>query len=104
MKIDFYQEVEIIEGKDKNKTTKKYIGRKGVVMGISEENGKIYGYAVTLYGKKEGMCFDHDEVIPTGTRFKEKDFYNGSYAKVSPSGELLDLHLVDETTNKPSTN
>lgn len=44
MKIDFYQEVEIIEGKDKNKTTKKYIGRKGVVMGISEENGTIYGF------------------------------------------------------------
>lgn len=99
MKIDFYQEVEIIAGSDKNK---KYVGCKGVVMAISEEDGKIYGYAVSVYGQKNSRCFDSDELVPTGVRFKREDFYNGSYAKVSPTGELLDLHLVDETTNKPS--
>lgn len=41
-KVDFYQEVIIKSSYD----NKKYIGKKGVVLGISEENGIIYGYAI----------------------------------------------------------
>ncbi|WP_253306879.1 hypothetical protein [unidentified bacterial endosymbiont] len=99
MEIDFFQEVKIISGNDK---TKKYIGFKGIVLGIGKENEEIEGYDVYIYDVERVAGFSTGEIIPTGVRFKREDFYNGSYAKVSPTGELLDLHLVDETTNKPS--
>ncbi|MFT8257809.1 MAG: hypothetical protein ACMZI2_00315 [Candidatus Symbiodolus clandestinus] len=48
------------------------------------------------------MCFDYEEVIPTGVKFKYEDFYDGSYARVSPEGELLEVHIVDKE-NKEKT-
>jgi hypothetical protein len=71
MKIDFYQEVEVVS----NAKNKAYAGQKGVVMGISEEDGILYGYAVTIHGMETCVCFDKDEVVPTGVKFKREDFY-----------------------------
>lgn len=70
-RINYYAEVEILP------TTKhkQYIGRIGVVMGISEEDGIVSGYAVLLHNKDTIDCFDKEDVIPTGKQFKREDFY-----------------------------
>lgn len=39
-KIEIYQEVQVVP----NAKNRKYVGHKGVVLGISEEDGVIYGY------------------------------------------------------------
>jgi hypothetical protein len=70
-RIGFYQEVQI---KDDAKE-KKYRGQKGVVLGVSEEGGILYGYAVLLHGKDHLVSFDKDEVFPTGVSFSREDFY-----------------------------
>ncbi|HKS32332.1 MAG TPA: hypothetical protein VJS14_01260 [Enterobacteriaceae bacterium] len=72
-KIGFYQEVEISSNcKEENK---KYAGRKGGVMGVSEAGGILYGYSIKLYGEEYLLSFDKDEVIPTGKQFTQDDFY-----------------------------
>lgn len=72
-KIGFYQEIEITSGcKDKNK---KYVGKKGGVMGISEEDGVLYGYSIKIYDEEYLLSFDKDEVVPTGKQLTQEDFY-----------------------------
>lgn len=70
-KIDFYQEVIVLP----NSAQKQYIGQKGVVMGISEEDGIFYGYGVLIDGKKTIDFFTEDELSPTGKQFRREDFY-----------------------------
>ena len=70
-KFDFYQEVEILP----NCPYAEYIGKKGVIMGISEEDGIIYSYAVSLLDGESGLCFSPDCLKPTGKQFKREDFY-----------------------------
>ena len=79
-KFDFYQEVEILP----NCPYAEYIGKKGVIMGISEEDGIIYSYEVSLLdGDYEvslldgetGLCFSPDCLKPTGKQFKRENFY-----------------------------
>ncbi|WP_276888954.1 Imm31 family immunity protein [Frischella perrara] len=88
-KFDFYQEVEILP----NCPYAEYIGKKGVIMGISEEDGIIYSYAVSLLdgdyevslldGDYEvslldgetGLCFSPDCLKPTGKQFRRENFY-----------------------------
>ena len=70
-KIDFYSEVEVLP------TTKhkQYSGMKGVVMGVSEEDDILYGYAVLLHDKDTIDFFNKEDLIPTGKKFKREDFY-----------------------------
>ena len=70
-KFDFFQEVEILP----NCPYAEYIGKKGVIMGISEEDGIIYSYAVSLLDGESGLCFSPDCLKPTGKQFKREDFY-----------------------------
>lgn len=72
-KISFYEEVEIIPSN--NKKNQKWIGKKGGVMGISEENGIIYGYSVKIYDEEFLLSFDKNEVRPTGLQRKQEDYY-----------------------------
>ncbi|WP_380181023.1 hypothetical protein [Kalamiella sp. sgz302252] len=72
-RINFYQEVKISHDcKEKNK---KYAGKKGGVMGISEEAGVIYGYSIKLYEEEYLLSFDKCEVMPTGKQLTQDDFY-----------------------------
>ncbi|MBD8216629.1 Imm31 family immunity protein [Erwinia persicina] len=72
-KIGFYQEVEISPScKEKNK---KYAGKKGGVMGLSEEDGILYGYSIKLYDEEYLLSFDKNEVIPMGKQLTQDDFY-----------------------------
>ncbi|AJA45952.1 immunity protein 31 of polymorphic toxin system [Frischella perrara] len=70
-KFEFYQEVEILP----NCLYAEYIGKKGVIMGIGEEDGVIYSYAVSLLDGESGLCFSPDCLKPTGKQFKREDFY-----------------------------
>jgi len=70
-KLHFYQEIEILP----NCEHAEYIGKKGVVMGISEEDGIIYSYAITLHDGDSGLCLSPDCLKPTGKQFKREDFY-----------------------------
>lgn len=70
-KIDFYQEVEVLS--DSKKT--QYRGLKGTVLGVSEENDVVYGYAVLIHGESQVVYFDKDEIVPTGVRFSRGDVY-----------------------------
>ncbi|HCR2995118.1 MULTISPECIES: Imm31 family immunity protein [Serratia] len=72
-KIEFYQEVEI--SNPRNDRNAKYLGKKGGVMGISEENGVIYAYTIKLYEESFLLSFDIDEVAPTGKQGKQEDYF-----------------------------
>jgi len=84
-KLDFYAEVRISDGVDDANLR----GKVGVIMGISEEDGIVYGYSVRFKELKHSYGFSVDEVSPTGRKFKREDFYDGSSITVSPDGELL---------------
>lgn len=71
MKIDFYQEVEIREDAKNSQFAK----CKGVVLGISEEDGIVYGYSVAIHGKENAVYFVRDDVFLTGVAFRREDFY-----------------------------
>ncbi|WP_375055096.1 hypothetical protein [Zobellella sp. DQSA1] len=71
MKIDFYCEIKVND----DAKNKKYNGRTGVVLGISEENGITYGYSVVLHGENHTVYFEKNDVTPTGKQFKREDFY-----------------------------
>ncbi|NHB86455.1 Imm31 family immunity protein [Photorhabdus tasmaniensis] len=70
-KIDFFQEVKIVSSKGRPE----FIGRNGVIVGISEEDGILYGYAARVDGYEYVVCFEPDELEPTGKKFKREDFY-----------------------------
>jgi len=70
-KFEFYQEVEILP----NSLQKECVGKIGIMTGVSEENGVIYGYAVDLYDEEYGYYFKADCLKPTGKQFKREDFY-----------------------------
>ena len=72
-KIDFYQEITI--SSDCKEANKKYAGEKGGVMGVSEEDGILYGYSIKLYNEEYLLYFDKDEVIVTGRQLTQDDFY-----------------------------
>lgn len=50
-------------------------GRRGAVLGISEEGGRVYGYAVQLHGERLVQFFETACVRPTGVVFAQSDFY-----------------------------
>lgn len=70
-KIDFYQEVQV---KD-DARTEKYRGQKGTVLGVSEEDGVLYGYSVLIHGMDYLVSFDKDEIFPTGISFCRENFH-----------------------------
>lgn len=70
-KIDFYQEVEV----SYNSKNHLYQGLKGTVLGISEEDNVLYGYAVLIHGMDQTVYFDKDDLVPTGIQYSRDDFY-----------------------------
>jgi len=84
-KLDFYTEVEISQHADNAELR----GKIGVIMGISEEDGIIYGYSVSFKDLPYCHAVGVDEVSPTGRTFKREDFYDGSRIAVSADGKLL---------------
>lgn len=54
---------------------KKYAGKKGGVMGVSEEDGILYGYSIKVYDEEYLLSFDKNEVIPMGRQLTQDAFY-----------------------------
>ncbi len=71
--LNLYQEVEILPTAPES--LQAFVGKKGVIVGISEEDGILYGYGVWVYGENEIDCFDGKDLKPTGKQFKREDFY-----------------------------
>jgi len=53
-----------------------YIGRKGIVLGISEDDDCVYSYSVFFDGETEGRSFLPAEVIGTGEILDRTEFYD----------------------------
>jgi len=84
-KINVYDEVQITDDCENSELR----GKIGVVMGISEEDGTVYGYSVHFAHLPHSYSFSVDEVTPTGRKFKREDFYDGTNISVSQDGKLL---------------
>lgn len=69
-KIEFYSEVVINNLYPGDKK-----GKKGAVLGVSEDNGVVYGYSVVLHGENLTVFLDKKYVEPTGKMFSREDFY-----------------------------
>lgn len=72
MSFGFFEKVNVIS----SKKFPEYNGRTGVVLGISEEEGKVYGYAVDFPGVLEGCMFLPEELEGTGEFADPRDFYD----------------------------
>ncbi len=69
-RIAFYQEIQVsIECR-----SPEFRGLKGAVLGISEEDGVVYGYAVLLHGESTTTYFEKDELTATGKQFSREDY------------------------------
>jgi len=53
-----------------------YNGKIGVVLGISEEHGKIFSYDLEFPGDLEGCIFPPEELEGTGKFADPRDFYS----------------------------
>jgi len=51
-------------------------GRSGVVLAVSEEDGHVFGYAVSVEGEEEGYDFAADEIAGTGELVDRGVFYD----------------------------
>lgn len=67
--IDFYMEVEVVDPRSV------HFGRRGCVLGISEEDGLAQGCAVMLHGMDTSVFLDSDGVAATGAKFNRSDYY-----------------------------
>ena len=70
--LNLYQEVEILPTAPES--LQAFVGKKGVIVGISEEDGILYGYGVWVHGENEIDCFDGKDLKPTGKQFNREDF------------------------------
>jgi hypothetical protein len=68
--IDFFAQVIVGDSYPGDKK-----GRRGVVLGVSEEDGFVHGYAVLLDGESLTIYLEEKYVIPTGKCFSSGDFY-----------------------------
>jgi hypothetical protein len=66
-------------------------GLEGAVLGISEDEGRIVSYAISIYDR-DGMCWSVDpaDLEATGRHDRRESFYDGSSLRVSVRGEVLD--------------
>jgi Immunity protein 31 len=62
MKLGFYEKVLVTASRE----FPEYVGRVGVVLGISEDESRVYGYSVFFPGELEGLSFLPHELEGTG--------------------------------------
>ncbi|NUT54711.1 MAG: immunity protein 31 [Thermoleophilia bacterium] len=64
-------------------------GLEGAVLGVSaEDDGRVVGYAVALYGRERTTMFQPDELETTGRFDRAESFYDGTSIRVSTRGEF----------------
>lgn len=62
---------------------------RGCVLGLSEDEEGVYGYAVWVYAEEEVWMFEEEDIQSTGEFAKREDFYDGATLHVSQDGEVL---------------
>ena len=72
MRLNYYEKVRVI----KSQRFPEYNGKTGVVLGISEEDGKICAYDLDFPGDLEGCIFPPEELESTGEFADPRDFYD----------------------------
>ena len=78
MKHDFHDEVLVLP----KTRLAQYAGRKGVVMGIGEDEGQGVSYAVKFPDEDVLASFWEWELEATGVKFNAEDFQTGESIKV----------------------
>lgn len=72
MPLSFYEKVRVTNSQKAPECN----GKTGVVLGISEEDGTVYGYGVHFSDEEEGYFFPPEELEGTGEFADPRDFYN----------------------------
>lgn len=72
MQFEFYEKVRVTN----SQRSPEYKGKTGVVLGVSEEDGKIYGYSVHFPEEEESCMFVPEELEGTGEFADSRDFYD----------------------------
>jgi hypothetical protein len=73
MAISYYEKVVVTS----SKRFPEYVGRTGVVLGISkEDDSRVSAYSVTFPGEDEGICFFPEELRGTEEFVDRSEFYN----------------------------
>src|SRR5262245_61647136 len=70
--LTFYEKVIIAKSDD----SPKLVGRSGYVVGISQESGVVYGYAVSFLDEVENYYFKAEDVTGTGEIADRSLFYD----------------------------
>ena len=91
MALGFYEKVVVVQS-DK---FPELVGRIGYVLGVSEENGVVYSYAVHFLDIVEGYCFAPDELRGSGEFADRSLFYDDKEPSlrvrvIDGKGELAD--------------
>jgi len=84
-KLNFFDEVKVNQNIDDPALR----GKIGIIMGVSENDGVVYGYSIGFKDLEDGYYMRADEISPTGRKFKREDFYDGSRISVSHDGKIL---------------
>lgn len=72
MRLNFYEKARVTNCP----SSPEYNGKVGVVLGISEEGGKIFSYSLSFSGDLESCIFRPEELESTGEFANPRDFYN----------------------------
>ena len=72
MKLGFFEEVEVLA----SLKHPQFIGRTGVVLGVSEDDQRIYGYSVFFEEEEEGYGFLPEVLRGTGVYVDRSVFYD----------------------------
>lgn len=84
MKVSYYEKV-IVRASDRFPN---YIGKMGVVLGISEDDDRIYAHTVFFQNEDEGVSFLPTELEATGELVDRSEFYDdGDRVRVRVDGD-----------------
>jgi hypothetical protein len=72
MGIQFFEKV-LVKSSDRFPS---YIGKKGIVLGISEDKNQVYSYSVFFDDEYEGLSFLPGEIAGTGEIVDKRRFYD----------------------------
>jgi len=72
MTISYYEKVVVTS----STRFPEYVGKTGVVLGISADDSRVHGYSVTFPGEDEAICFSPEELRGTGEFVDRSEFYD----------------------------
>lgn len=85
-KFEFYERV-CVTSSDPAKAG--VTGKRGAVLGKSQDADGAVWYAVFVYDAGRVWMFAEAELVATGEFDQEESFYSGRSVRVSPRGEVL---------------